>query len=223
MGATPDELRSEVEARRAHLARNVDLLADKVTPGRIAHRQADAAQRRLTSIKERVMGTAHDTTHATGSSAHALADSAGDKAARLGTAAKDAAAQVGDTVQQAPARLRGRTQGSPLGAGLIAFGAGLLAAALIPTSQAEKEAGAHVAEHADALLEPVKQTALETVQEVREELREPAADAAEAVRATALDAARTTKDSTAEAGRHTAQDLKATGRGAVDDVRDRTR
>ena len=218
MGATPDELRSEVEARRAHLARNVDLLADKITPGRIAHRKADAAQQRLTSIKERVMGTTHDTAD----TAHTLADSAGDKAARLGTAAKDTAAQAGDSIQQAPAQLRSRTQGSPLAAGVMAFGAGLLAAALIPTSRTEKEAGVHLAEHADAIVGPVKQTALDAVQEVREELRGPTSDAVEAVKSTAQDAAQTTKDTAVDAGRHTAQDLKAAGQGAVDDVRGQT-
>ncbi len=219
MGATPDELRGEVEARRAHLARQVDLLADKVTPGRIAHRKADATQQRLSSIKERVMGTTHDTTN----TAHTLADSAGDKAARLGTTAKDAAAQAGDSIQQAPARLRNRTQGSPLAAGLVAFGAGLLAAALVPTSQVEKEAGAQVAEHADTILEPVRQSALDAVREVRDELREPASDAVEAVRSTAQDAAQTTKDTAVDAGQHTTHDLKVTGQGAVDDVREQTR
>lgn len=44
MGTTPHELRTDVEYRRAHLARNVDLLADRLTPGR-----GGAAQGRVRS------------------------------------------------------------------------------------------------------------------------------------------------------------------------------
>ncbi|MEV8100297.1 DUF3618 domain-containing protein [Kitasatospora sp. NPDC085879] len=134
MGATPDELRTEVEARRAHLARSVDRLADRVTPSRVAHRKADAARSRVTGIKERVMGTAHDT----GASTHRAA--AAGTAESVGATAKDTATQIGDGLQP-PAKLRRQTQGSPLAAGIMAFGAGLLAAALLPASAAERAAG----------------------------------------------------------------------------------
>ncbi|MFI8086408.1 DUF3618 domain-containing protein [Kitasatospora sp. NPDC086009] len=214
MGATPDELRSEVEARRAHLARNVDRLADKVAPGRVAHRQAEAARDRITGIRERVMGTVHDT----GSSAQRAAAATGEGVEHLGETAKETAAQIGDAVQQTPAQVRRRTQGSPLAAGLMAFGAGLLAAALLPTSKVEEQGGAKLREHPE-LLEPAKQAAVEAVQEVRDELREPAGDAVRAVKSTAQDAAQTSKGAAQDAGQRTAHDLKAAGQEAADEIR----
>ncbi|GAA4838169.1 DUF3618 domain-containing protein [Kitasatospora terrestris] len=214
MGATPDELRGEVEARRAHLAHNVDRLADRITPSRVAHRQADAARQKMTGIKERVMGTAHDTN----ASAQHAAAAVGDTAGHLTDTAKDTAGQIGGAIQQTPAKLRRQTQGSPLGAGIMAFGAGLLAAALIPTSRPEQRAGAMLREHQE-VLEPVKEAAVDAVREVRNELREPAADALEAVKSTAQEAADTTKGAAQDAGRRTAEELKETGQETAAEIR----
>ncbi|MEU0088571.1 DUF3618 domain-containing protein [Streptomyces sp. NPDC006274] len=230
MGTQPDELRSEVEHTRAHLARNVDLLADRVAPRRIARRKADSAQHRLRGIKEHVMGSAKESRSGMSSTAHSVADTAGQGAdqmsekakATAGKArdtaagkakdtagrAKETAGQLGSTAQQAPARMRERTQGSPLAAGVMAFGAGMLAAAFLPSSKAEERVGEQLREHSGELLEPVKQTA----QEVQEGIRGPANEAVEAVRSAAQDAARTTKDETRSAGQDTAQGLRAVGK-----------
>ncbi|MCG6494312.1 DUF3618 domain-containing protein [Kitasatospora sp. A2-31] len=226
MGSTPDQLREQIETRRAHLAHNVDRLADRITPSKVAHRKVDAAQRRLTGMKERVMGTAHDTADTTrgvaGSvtdTAAQLVDTAKDTATRVGSTAKDTATDIGDTVQQAPAQIRRQTQGSPLAAGIIAFGAGLLAAALLPSSRVEAQAGTTLREHADEVLESAKQTAVSAAQDMRDELREPAAQALDAVKSTAQDAAQAGKEAAQDAGRQTARDLKDTGQEAVQDVR----
>lgn len=87
MGTQPDELKSDVEDTRAHLAHNVDRLADKVTPGKVARRKADNTQRRITRVKERVMGAASDTT---ASGTQSVADTAG----QAGEAVKHTADQV---------------------------------------------------------------------------------------------------------------------------------
>lgn len=226
MGSTPDQLREEIETRRTHLAHNVDRLADRITPGKVAHRKVDAAQRRLTGMKERVMGTAHDTAGATRGAADGvtdkaaqLRDTAKDTVAHVGSTAKDTAADVGDTVQQAPARIRRQTQGSPLAAGIMAFGVGLLAAALLPSSRAEAQAGAALREHADTVLEPAKQAAVSAAQDIRDDLREPAAQALDAVKSTAQDAAQAGKEATQDAGRQAAHGLKDTGQAAVQEIR----
>ncbi|MGW4808949.1 DUF3618 domain-containing protein [Kitasatospora sp. NPDC004272] len=215
MGATPDELRNEVEARRAHLAQNVDRLADRITPSRVVHRRADAARRTMTGIKERVMGPVHDSAAST---RHA-ADATGDTAARLGRTAQGGAAQLGESVRRAPEQVRRRTQGSPLGAGLVAFGAGLLAAALLPASRIEERGGERLREHPE-LLEPVKRAALDTAREVRDDLHDPAARAVRSVEAAARQAADTTAAAARDAGQHAAQELRATGRETAHEVRD---
>ena len=115
MGRTPDELRAQAEARRSHLSANVDLLADKVIPSRIAQRRVQAVQAvqgKWTGMKERVMGTTHDTTdHLTGT-ASAGVDQVKQSAGHIGDSLTGAAGQVGDAVQQAPAQVRAQTKGT---------------------------------------------------------------------------------------------------------------
>ncbi|MFD3675726.1 DUF3618 domain-containing protein [Streptomyces sp. NPDC058613] len=212
MGTTPDELRTDVEYRRAHLARNVDLLADRMTPSKVAQRKVDSMRHRVSGVKERVMGTAQDAAHGTSGSLHQAADSVTDTAKEVG-------GNVQETIQQAPAQIKRQTQGSPLAAGLMAFGAGMLAAALLPTTKMEEHAGRQLREHSDDLLEPVKQTALQAAQEVREELKEPVAEAVESVKGTAQEAAATTTDHAQQAGQETADELRRVGQDTAAEVR----
>ncbi|SCE16300.1 DUF3618 domain-containing protein [Streptomyces sp. OspMP-M43] len=204
MGTQPDELKSDVENTRARLAHNVDRLADKAAPGKVARRKAEATQRRITRVKERVMGAASDTT---ASGKHGITDAA----EQAGDAARHTADQVGQTVRQAPDRVTRQTQGSPMAAGIIAFGAGMLAAALLPTTSAEERVGAQLREYSDELLEPVKQTA----QDVKKEMRGPATEAVEAVKSTAQDAAQTTRQKAQDAGQETGTGLREVGQDAA--------
>lgn len=106
MSQTPEEIRAEIERTRNNLGSDVDALADKVTPSKIVQRQTDKVKNAFGSVKDTVMGSAHD---ASGSVSGA-ASSAGD--------AVSGVAQAG--VQKA--------KGNPLAVGLIAFGVGWLAA-----------------------------------------------------------------------------------------------
>ncbi|MFG2749508.1 DUF3618 domain-containing protein [Streptomyces xanthophaeus] len=212
MGTTPDELTQDVEYRRAQLARNVNTLADRVTPSKVAQRKVDAMRHRVTGAKERVMGTAHQAAHGTSGSLHQATDSLTDTVKEVG-------GSVQETLQEAPGQMKRQTQGSPLAAGLMAFGAGMLAAALLPTTEAEEHAGQQLREHSDALLEPVKQTALHAAQEVREELKEPVASAVESVKDTAQEAVSTTTEHMQDAGHETADELRQVGRETATEVR----
>ncbi|WP_051855510.1 DUF3618 domain-containing protein [Streptomyces sp. NRRL B-1347] len=85
-----------------------------------------------------------------------------------------------------------QTRGSPLAAGAIAFGAGLLTGALFPPTGAETRVGQRVRDHADDIVAPVRETAREASREAGAQLREPAREAAASVKDTAQEAARTT-------------------------------
>ncbi|SDP15181.1 Protein of unknown function [Arthrobacter sp. ok909] len=192
MSENPDVIRADIEATRARLGTNVDAVADKVTPSHIVQRQTDKVKENVKDavfgVKEKVMGTADHTA----GSMHAAAGSAGAHVSDAGSA-------IGD----APAHVKTKTQGNPLAAGLIAFGAGLLVSSLIPASQKEREA-------ADALktaAEPLTTELTEAAKHVAEGLKEPAQAAMENVKATAADAT---------------EHVKTEGHGAVADVRDRT-
>jgi len=192
MSENPDVIRADIEATRARLGTNVDAVADKVTPSHIVQRQTDRVKENVKDavfgVKEKVMGAADHTA----GNVHSATGTAG---AHLG----EAGAAIGD----APAQVKARTQGNPLAAGLIAFGAGLLVSSLIPASQKEREA-------ADALktaAEPLTTELTDAAKHVAEGLKEPAQTAMENVKTTAADAT---------------EHVKAEGQGAVTDVKDRT-
>src|SRR6476660_8731150 len=203
----PDVIRRQIEDTRRELSYDVDALNEKVNPARVVDRRVTAAKGRLTSVKEKVMGSAQDTT----SSAHGVASNAADSV-------QDAASSAVGAVQQAPDAIVRQTQGNPLAAGLIAFGVGWLVSSLLPASTAEKQlaqqAETAVREHKDALLEPAKQAA----QEIGEQLKPAAQDAVESVKATAQDAAATVKDE----GQSAVQDVQGQAQQSKEKVQSKT-
>src|SRR3712207_8323988 len=86
----------------------------------------------------------------------------------------------------------------------LAFGVGLLGAALLPSSQREREAARTVKEKA----QPLGQQLGEKAKEVAQDLREPAQDALQSVKATATEAAQAVK----EEGAGAAQEVKGEDR-----------
>ena len=156
MSQSAEEIRAEIESTRRELGQDVDALADKVTPSKIVDRQKNKLFGAVSSVKDRVMGAADD-----------AASSVKDAGHSAGSGVKD----VGHTIAD-------KAQGSPLAVGLVAFGVGLLVAALIPPSDKERELAAAVEEKAQPLVEGVKDAA----REVGENLREPAKEAVESVK-----------------------------------------
>jgi hypothetical protein len=190
----PDVIRRQIEDTRRELSYDVDALNEKVNPARVVDRRVSAAKGRISNLKEKVMGSAQDTT----SSAQGMASDAAGSVQSAASSAADtvtgAASSAAGAVQQAPDAIVKQTQGNPLAAGLIAFGVGWLVSSLLPASEKEKQlaqqAESAVREHKDALLEPAKQAA----QEIGEQLKPAAQEAVESVKSTAQDAASTVKD-----------------------------
>ncbi|MFI5934391.1 DUF3618 domain-containing protein [Actinoplanes sp. NPDC051494] len=200
MAQEPDRLKQEIEQTRASLTRDVDLLAEKTSPKQVA-------RRRLTSVKEKVMGT---TDHAT-DGLHSAAGTVQDKASDLGDLASEKAHDVAGAVKGAPRAVTRKAQGNPLAVGLIAFGVGLLAATLMPVTDAEKQAGLQLKEHSGDLTDKAK----EVVTEMKDDLTGTVREAATEVKNTATDAAQTTRDQ----AQSSAADVKDQSRHAVGEAR----
>jgi hypothetical protein len=190
----PDVIRRQIEDTRRELSYDVDALNEKVNPARVVDRRVTAAKGRLTSVKEKVMGSAYDTTSSAQGMASNAAGSVQDAASSAADSVQSAASSAAGAIQQAPDTVVRQTQGNPLAAGLIAFGVGWLVSSLLPASEKEKQlaqqAESAVREHKDQLLEPAKQAA----QEIGEQLKPAAQEAVESVKSTAQDAASTVKD-----------------------------
>jgi len=168
---TPEEIRRDIERTRYELASDVDTLHEKVSPSAIASRRTQATKNRLGSLRDRVMGSAHDAS----------------------SSASSTGSDVAGSVKQAPTAVRQQTQGNPLAAGVIAFGAGWLISSLLPSTDKEQQAAMaakdQVQEHSDTLTAPLK----EAGQGAKENLQPKVQEAAGSVKSTATDGAGTVK------------------------------
>ena len=194
----PDQIRAEIERTQADLSRDVDAFTDKVSPGRIVERRVDRVRGVAGRWKDTVMGSPDPVDR----HAHpGVRDGAQHLAGSVSGAASSASSSVADAAHDAPRAVRRRTEGNPLAAGLVAFGAGMLVSALLPAGRQEQQLAERAKEHAGELGGPVAEAA----KQAASELQDPARQAAESVRSSAGDAGRTVADE----GRSTAQDLRS--------------
>jgi gas vesicle protein len=191
----PNEIRNDIERTRRELGSDVDALADKVNPAKMAHRQTDKVKHAFAGMRDRVMGTASDAAHSTQGAAHSVGDSM-----------SEAAQTVGDAVAEAPQRVRQATEGNPLAVGLIAFGVGWLAASLIPASRQEQQLAQKGKEAAAPIAGELKDAAAEAA----DHLREPAKDAVDAVKERATEAVDHVKEEGSSAAEDVQSDAKHT-------------
>ncbi|WP_206795730.1 DUF3618 domain-containing protein [Amycolatopsis sp. MtRt-6] len=176
----PERIRREIEGTQRALSTDVNALTEKVTPGRIVERRIGRMRSAVSHARDRVMGTASD-----------HASTAGDKVGSVASAAQDKVSSAADAVSEAPESIKRGTQGNPLAAGLIAFGAGWLVSSLLPASEPERRLAGQATDLAREHVAPVAQQA---AGELKENLREPAQQAAESVKSEAAGAASTVKD-----------------------------
>jgi len=199
MATEIERVRQEIATSRADLARDVDRLAHETAPGRLTGR----ITRGLRSLKNRTIGTSEraaatvtpaasdavDRLHGAGETAvdrlHSAGESAVDRLHQAGESAAGVLHDAGESLQKAPKKVAEATQGSPIGVGLIAFGAGMLAAALVPETEAERRAAQQVAEYAGPALAPLEPAGRALASDVRDTV----AAAGEEVRAAAVEAA----------------------------------
>ena len=214
----PDVIRRQIEDTRRELSYDVDALNEKVNPSRVMDRRVTAAKGRISGLKDKVMGSAHQTTSSVRGSSSNVAGSVQGAASNAAGSVQDAASTAVDAVQQAPDAIVRQAQGNPLAAGLIAFGAGWLVSSLLPATQKEQQlaqqAESALRENKDALLAPAKQAA----QEIGEQLKPAAQQAVEEVKSTAQGAAETVK----QEGQSAAQDVQGQAQQSKQSVQSRT-
>ncbi|MFJ7216055.1 DUF3618 domain-containing protein [Amycolatopsis sp. NPDC098790] len=187
----PDRIRREIEGTQRNLSTDVNALTEKVSPGRIVERRVGRVRTAFGNAKERVMGTADHHASVAGDKVGSVASTAQDKVSSAASTAQDKVSSAADAVSEAPQQIRRGTQGNPLAAGLIAFGAGWLVSSLLPASEPERKLASQATDLAREQLAPVAQHAAE---ELKENLREPAQQAVESVKSEAADSASTVKD-----------------------------
>ena len=201
MGQSAEELRREIEQTRGNLSGTVDAIGDRVSPGRIVERKTNKAREGLRSVKETLMGSASSAGTAVSDATASMAGTAG---------------QATDRLREAPSSLKDaattKAQGAPLATGLVAFGAGVLAAALFKGSETE----GRVAQAAMGAAQPIKEAATEVGQQLAAGLKDQGQQAVEQVKETAVQATQEVKDQAQQATQQTVE----TGKDATQQVKD---
>lgn len=167
MTTNPDQLRAQIEQTRGDLSANVSALGEAVKPSHVARHQVEKFTSGAAGLKDRVMGSAHDTI---------------DAGADAGSGWKDTAAAV-------PGQVKNRTTGNPSAMGLIAIGAGWLVGSVIPATERESQLATAVKDHAQPPLDEAQSAAQESIGR----LQEPAQEAAESVASRAQEATENVK------------------------------
>ena len=185
MSDDPDAIRADIEATRRNLSGDVDALADKVTPSKIAQRQTRKVRGAFHSLSDRIMGTADD----------------------VGSSAGGTLSDAGDSVADAGRTVVRKAQGNPLAVGLIAFGVGALVASLIPASRKEQELASDVKDAA----QPLIHEATEVGKQVASDLKEPAQEAVQSVKETAQEGVSTVKEEAADRASEVADEARESG------------
>jgi ElaB/YqjD/DUF883 family membrane-anchored ribosome-binding protein len=170
MGQTTEELNTEIADTRENLAADLDALQDRVSPQAIMDRRKAAARSRLSGLRSRVMGSSDPGPSDGPGATEKVKGAAGDAA---GTA-------------------QSKVEGSPLTAGAIAFGIGMVIAAALPATETEAQASGRLvdAAHDQGAVDAAKAAG----QDLASGLKESAGQAAQQVAETAKDSATTVKD-----------------------------
>jgi hypothetical protein len=235
----PEQIRRAIEQTQANLSTNVDALAEKVTPGRIVERRVERVRGTALRWKDKVMGSspvqgplqpaspgwtpqgggardvAGQVTGAVSGTAYSAASTVSDATSSAASGASDMASTAASAVAEAPQMARRQTQGNPLAAGLISFGAGWLIASLLPTTRREQELASQARDRAGELGQPVAEAARQVATEVKDNLAQPAQQAVESVRSTATEAGRTVTDE----GRVAAEQVQGQAQESAGNVR----
>jgi uncharacterized protein YjbJ (UPF0337 family) len=219
MSTDPDQIRSEIDQTQRELSADVDALTEKLSPQRMVERRVRRSRTAMTNMKDRIMGSTSDAYQTAGSTASGVGESVSARASAARDTVVGTASSAVDTVRSAPDTARRSTQGNPLAAGLIAFGAGWLLSALLPASEPEQQVASQVKDFATEQGRPVAQQLGEAGQQAAQQLRESAQERVEHVKDTATDAASTV----ASEAHSAASDVKGQAKEATGRVSDQAR
>ncbi len=161
MGETTDQLKADIEYRRDRMSGTVDAIEDRVVPGRIIRRRADAARGWVGQARSLVMGPPQRVNEQVG--------------AVPGRAAAGAH-QLAENVTGLPEQISDQTRGAPLVAGGIAFGVGALIALLLPETPSEQHLAATLEPQVTALTDAAKETAQAATATVKDSAQQAAGE-----------------------------------------------
>lgn len=195
MGQTAEDLRAQLAEQRDDVSRDLEVIGDRVSPGRMVERRQAAMRMRFGDIRDRVMGAADTSRH----SVH-------DTMSSGVSTARDSVTGVADRTTHA-------TEGNPMAMGLVAFGAGLVMATLFPATRTEQRAAAKAQPTLENAAGEIGPEARGVIGDMKEEIAPMAKEAVSEVAETAKEAAGHVKEDAAGAARQTSEEAKYQAKG----------
>lgn len=167
--------------QRERISETLEAIGDRVSPERMVERRKAAVGQGLKRARDSVMGSR---------------DYEEPYLARVRKQAGDAVHAAAERVQQAPEKVAEQARGSPIAAGLVMFGAGLLVASMFPETKTEQrvvDAAQPQIRHATEELKDAGHEFVDNAKqhgnEAAQEVRDAGAEAASAVTDQAQDSA----------------------------------
>jgi len=122
VGATENELRRQAGEQRHEMGDTLEAIGDRLSPERIIERRKAAVGQRFRQVKDTVMGSP---------------DYEEPVSERMRERTGGMVHSATDAVKGAPGALVDQARGNPIAVGVVAFGAGLLLATVMPKSETE--------------------------------------------------------------------------------------
>lgn len=225
MSKKADEIRSDIEQTRGAMSTTLEALGDRVAPKKAAGRakaemadKVDDVRHRFSPVGAVRRSSSRLRDSLQGGSPLSNRSASGDAAVDArssGTALADEAGKLADRAGSASESLTQQAAGNPLAVGLLAFGAGMVAAGFLPSTERERQVAVRVKER----VEPLKDHAVEAGRTIMGELK-PAAEASiEQVKERSTDALEQVKGQ----AKGSAKDLKENARTASGQVKQTTK
>jgi gas vesicle protein len=215
VGKTAAELRQEIEQKRNELSHDVDVIEDRIRPGRIVARKSASVRHGMQRAKEAIMGTADEATTSVHEGVTNVRESVGTAASdvteKLSHMKEEAGGAIGtatEKVGEAPAIVRRQTQGNPVAVGLISFGTGLLVASLIPPSSREQRMLENVQPHIEDASRKIVDLGQTAVQELRDDLEPEVRNVVDTLKQSATESAERVKEEAKQSAQQVKEDAK---------------
>lgn len=188
-----EQLQRDIEMQRARMGDTMDAIGDRLSPNRMIERRRAAVGQSFRTAKNSIMGSPDYQ--------EPLSSKVRNTTGSLASSAADTAQTALDKAQHAPEAIADQTRGNPIAAGLIAFGAGLLAATVVPPTRTERRA----VDAAQPQLQQAKQSLTEAGRDVAAQAKSHAADATEALKSSASESMSSLGDQARDAAQTTRQ------------------
>lgn len=210
-----NELGETIGAFEQRLAQTKEDVVDRVSPKRVWHRKTEGLRRRVGAVTGSVTGMTERMEMQVATGTRKVRGEVQELAGQT----SGGMTRATDGVRQSQVGLRQKAEDNPMAAGLVALGAGVLVASLLPPTPAERRAALRLRDE----LSPLQQQAGEVGRQLADEVSSSAQERLEQVKARAGEAVEQVKEETTASTEEVKKETKAASRRVKGEAKASTR